>query len=180
MTKHELRKIYRLKRSELSDGLRKELDEILMSQVLETVKGFRSIGLFLPINKFHEINLMPLLRNKNFQWFAPKSNFENGTMNFVQVDADTRIFESQFGIPEPESNEFISPEMLDAIVVPMFVADKNGFRVGYGKGFYDRFLAKCRPDCLRIGLSYFSPIELISDTGEHDEKVDICLTAKVD
>ena len=64
----------------------------------------------------------------------------------------------------------------DLIIVPLLAVDAQGHRVGYGKGFYDRFLSKCRPDCLKVGLNYFEPDERIVDVGEHDIKLDACVT----
>jgi 5-formyltetrahydrofolate cyclo-ligase len=56
--------------------------------------------------------------------------------------------------------------------------DRRGFRVGYGKGFYDKFLSECRADCLKIGLSYFEPIDEISDAQNFDVRLDCCITPK--
>lgn len=66
--------------------------------------------------------------------------------------------------------------MLDAVLVPLIAFDARGFRVGYGKGFYDRFLKTCRADCLKIGLSLFPPVEKIADTADFDVKLDACAT----
>ena len=60
--------------------------------------------------------------------------------------------------------------------MPLLCFDAAGHRVGYGKGFYDKFLSKCRPDCTKIGLSYFPPVEAIAATGGHDIMLDICVT----
>jgi len=47
------------------------------------------------------------------------------------------------------------------VIVPLLICDLNGYRLGYGKGFYDRFLSECRADVLKIGLNYFEPIAQI-------------------
>jgi 5-formyltetrahydrofolate cyclo-ligase len=54
--------------------------------------------------------------------------------------------------------------------------DKKGHRVGYGKGFYDKFLTECKPKIINIGLSFFVPEELISDVLESDVILDYCVT----
>jgi len=62
------------------------------------------------------------------------------------------------------------------VLVPLLSFDKKGFRVGYGKGFYDRFLMQCKSDCIKIGLSYFDPIDVIDDADEFDVPLDFCIT----
>lgn len=175
MTKQELRSIYREKRSHIPENKRRNMDSSIIEQILAKIEGLQHIALFLPIEKFHEIDLRPILVNKSFNWYAPISNFEDRSMKFVQVTEHSKIVTNEFGIPEPKTNSYVAPELLDAIVIPMFVSDLEGYRVGYGKGFYDAFLKICRANCLRIGVSYFPPIEIISDLEKHDEKVHICL-----
>lgn len=58
------------------------------------------------------------------------------------------------------------------VLVPLLCIDREGYRVGYGKGFYDKFLARCRPDCKTVGLNYFPPVERIDDVAEHDIRLD--------
>ena len=62
------------------------------------------------------------------------------------------------------------------VFVPLLAFDKKGHRVGYGKGFYDKFLSECKPDAIKIGLSFFEPEELITDVFESDVKLDYCVT----
>jgi 5-formyltetrahydrofolate cyclo-ligase len=65
---------------------------------------------------------------------------------------------------------------IDVVFVPLLAFDKNGNRVGYGKGFYDNFLAKCREDVIKIGLSFFEPEEIIDDVFKTDIRLDYCVT----
>jgi len=51
--------------------------------------------------------------------------------------------------------------------------------VGYGKGYYDRFLKRCRTDCLKVGLSYFGPVETIPEAHDADIPLDCCITPEV-
>jgi 5-formyltetrahydrofolate cyclo-ligase len=180
MTKEELRVIYKQKRAGIPLEKRKEFDASIVAQILDALKGHKNIGIFLPIAKFNEINLTSLLQDSDYNWFAPKSNFTNRTMSFVQIDQNTHIAESHFGIPEPISEQIIDPQLLNVVIIPMLVSDKKGYRVGYGKGFYDAFLPKCKPDCLRIGVSYFEPIDQISDVEMHDEPIHVSLCPKLD
>jgi len=54
--------------------------------------------------------------------------------------------------------------------------DLKGYRIGYGAGFYDRFLEQCRPGILKVGLSHFPPLDQLIDTNDHDMKLDFCIT----
>ena len=62
------------------------------------------------------------------------------------------------------------------VILPLLAFDQQGYRVGYGKGFYDKFLSGCREDCLKVGFSYFEPIETIDDCNEFDVPLDLCIT----
>jgi 5-formyltetrahydrofolate cyclo-ligase len=86
-----------------------------------------------------------------------------------------QLKQNQWGIDEPEFGEEIYPEEFDLIIVPLLAFDKSGHRVGYGKGYYDRFLSKCRPDAKRIGLSFFKPTDNI-DAEEHDLQLTSVIT----
>ncbi len=65
---------------------------------------------------------------------------------------------------------------IDWVLVPLLAFDRRGHRVGYGKGFYDRFLAGCRSDARKIGLSLFAPVVAIDDIGSQDVALDAVVT----
>jgi len=180
MTKQELRLLYKQKRAAIPSDRKSKMDASIIEQLIAIILDQSNIGIFLPIQKFNEIDLTPLLKFEKCNWYVPKTNFKETSMCFVKIDKNSVIEENEFGIPEPISNDIIDPSVLDVIIVPMLLADKKGYRVGYGKGFYDRFLPLCRPDCLRIGVSYFASIDTISDVQEHDETIQICVNPKLD
>lgn len=180
MTKQELRVLYRKKRAQIPIERRLEMEASILEQVLELIQNRTNIGIFLPIKKFNEIDLTPLLKFSHLNWFVPKASFNERSMYFVQISQNSKIEENEFGIPEPISEDKIDPTGLDAIILPMLIADKNGYRVGYGKGFYDAFLPLCKPECLRIGVCFFSEIDRIIDVEEHDEPIHVCVKPKLD
>jgi 5-formyltetrahydrofolate cyclo-ligase len=82
----------------------------------------------------------------------------------------------EYGLLEPASGDIVDPASIDLVLVPLLILDTQGYRVGFGKGCYDKFLANCRPDCIKIGLSYFDPIEIIDDRDEFDVPLDFGVT----
>jgi 5-formyltetrahydrofolate cyclo-ligase len=97
--------------------------------------------------------------------------------HFLLTD-NTKIKKNEYNIPEPVNGLPVPTEMIDVVFVPLLAYDKLGNRVGYGKGFYDKFLNQCKPDVLKIGLSFFEPEELIEDVFENDVKLDFCVTSE--
>ena len=65
---------------------------------------------------------------------------------------------------------------IDLVLVPLLAFDKNGYRVGYGKGYYDKFLSNCRPDVIKIGLSFFDAVDEIEDIDDYDLPLNFCVT----
>lgn len=136
---------------------------------------------FLPIERFREPNtrlLMDWLRTHHpeVQCVVSKCSPETRAMEHYCDFDEKLLIENKWGIPEPGNGRRILASELDAVLVPLLIFDKTGHRVGYGKGFYDRFLKECRPDCKKIGISYFDPIEVISDVNQTDIPLDLCIT----
>ena len=97
-------------------------------------------------------------------------------MQAVVTDIDTPFTKTALNIFEPDSNDIIIPGEIDLVFVPLLAFDTNGFRVGYGKGFYDRWLAECKSSCIKVGFGYFEPIESIDDRNEFDVPLNFCIT----
>lgn len=178
MLKADARKYYR--------NLRKvfTVEEVQQQStaILEQIKSFdfskdQNFHLFLPIKKNHEINTYPLLdwlNEKGKTIVLPK--VDGKSMINCQVNFPFTTTLNDLQIPEPIVYQEIESEEIDVVFVPLFVADLQGDRVGYGGGYYDRFLANCRKDTKKIGLSYFRPIERIDDIFESDIALDYCIT----
>lgn len=115
-------------------------------------------------------------RNPELKVCYPKSNFETLSMQAVLTDIDTPFTKTELNIFEPAANEILLAQDVDLVFVPLLAFDKKGYRIGYGKGFYDKYLAQCRPDCIKVGFSFFEPIERIDDSNEFDVPLDICIT----
>jgi len=97
--------------------------------------------------------------------------------HFLLTDS-TKFAKNKYGISEPVDGLEVPVAKIDVVFVPLLAFDKLGHRVGYGKGFYDTFLMECRPETLKIGLSFFEAEESIDDVWEGDRKLDYCITPK--
>jgi len=181
MTKAELRKIYITKRNQLSQLAYDDLNQKLLLQFQQLdLSGINCIHLFLPIHKRKEPDTF-LMRNwltahhPQITLVIPKANFADSTIQNFADDADLQLAINAFGIPEPVTGNEVDPLLIDLMLVPLLTFDKRGYRVGYGKGFYDRLMAQCRPDTRFIGLSFFEPVESIDDVDDWDRRIDFCL-----
>jgi 5-formyltetrahydrofolate cyclo-ligase len=105
-----------------------------------------------------------------------KINNHTQQLEAFAVHDDTPFALNSFGVAEPVTDELIDPQEIDMIITPLLVCDESGYRVGYGKGFYDKYLAQCRPDVLKVGLSYFDIIPAIDDVDDFDVSLNICIT----
>ena len=101
---------------------------------------------------------------------------ESGELQNLRFTPKSELIEAGWNIREPASRELVPTDVIDVVLVPLLCFDRRGHRVGYGKGYYDRFLASCRGNCQKIGLSYFPPVDEIEDTTSHDVRLDSCIT----
>lgn len=179
MEKKELRLIYKEKRAWFSKvdiaEFSSEITQLFLSHF--PVKG-KNISLFLTMETQKEIDTSLLLDElkKDNHIVVSKSNFSNNELELYRYEDPQQIAVSSYGIPEPQYGQIIQPEELDIIIIPLLCVDQNGYRVGYGKGFYDRLMKQTRSDCQFIGLSFFDPIEKIQDVNEFDIPLHDCVT----
>lgn len=144
------------------------------------VSAINYLHCFIPIGKFNEVDTRGIFERiwREFpQVNTVVPRVEAGyDMAHLRFTAETELVQNAWEINEPSSGDAVAPELIDIVVIPLLAYDKSGHRAGYGKGFYDRFLAKCRADCLKVGLSYFPPVEKIEDAGAHDILLDAVVT----
>lgn len=180
MNKSELREKYQQLRKQLSPG---ELDRFSEQIVELTLTHFqlseKTISLFLPIERQHEVNtylLWERARNVGATVAIPKSNFETLEMRHYLFEHTDQLEITNHGIPEPKKGKIVAADRFDIVFVPLLAVDKNGQRVGYGKGFYDRFLRKCAPGCQFVGLHYFDLESPIADVLPTDVRLHAVIT----
>ncbi|MFD1769564.1 5-formyltetrahydrofolate cyclo-ligase [Sphingobacterium suaedae] len=182
MTKAELRKHYRAIRSSLTEQETNRFNEQIISHLLAfSWEDVRYVHCFLPIGRHKEPDMWAFMdivqeRFPNLQMVVSRSNVIDFSMVHYLFSRSLILTENEWGIVEPLDGERVVESLLDVVLVPLLVADDRGNRVGYGKGFYDRFLARCRPDCVKIGISFFEPVELITDVDTLDIPLDKLVT----
>lgn len=180
MLKHELRKKYNNLRADISPTRASDLSLVLANSLLQIpIWDFFYYHTFLSIEEKNEVDTLPvvtLLQGKDKNVVVPKVISKNSMQNYLLTDS-TSFKTSAWGVPEPVDGIEISEKKIDVVFVPLLAFDLKGNRVGYGKGFYDTFLNKCRKETVKIGLSFFSAeAELISDVNENDVRLDYCVT----
>lgn len=182
MQKSELRKTYLAKRAALSQNEIDKLSLEVANQCLQLpIWNHSNYHIFLSITEKGEINtdfLLHILQGKDKNIVVPKTNFSQETLSHFLLTDNTVIKPNKWGIPEPEDGIPFPEEKIEVVFVPLLAFDKKGNRVGYGKGFYDRFLSNCRPKTLKIGLSLFEVEEQLIATEITDIPLNFCVTAK--
>ena len=133
--------------------------------------------LFLSNHKLKEVDteyVLTLLQGKDKEVIVPRMEPNFDLSHILLTDA-TPIKPNSYGIPEPTGGIAVSPATIEVVFVPLLAYDINGNRIGYGKGYYDRFLTQCDPKCNFIGLSFFPPEQSIP-AEETDIKLHYCIT----
>lgn len=181
--KSDLRKEYLEKRSALDRETHAELSRKIADRFIRdlSLTLLKSLNCFISIKHHGEVETIPIFGRlwsefPAIETSAPRVNYLTGEIDAVAFNSATGLIENRWQIPEPEGNYEIEPEEIDLVLVPLLCVDERGHRVGYGKGFYDRFLKKCRTDCLKIGLGFFPPIEKIDDANENDVRLNAYVT----
>ena len=135
--------------------------------------------LFLSISEKKEIDTQPILhilQGKDKNVVLSKSDFNTRKLyNYLLTDS-TLIKKNNWNIPEPVDGIEVPASKIEVVFIPLLAFDKLGHRVGYGKGFYDIFLAGCRKNVLKIGLSLFESEEKIPEILMSDIPLDYCVT----
>ncbi|WP_281227507.1 5-formyltetrahydrofolate cyclo-ligase [Flavobacterium aquiphilum] len=181
MLKKALRAKYKALRNELSEIDIEEKSLAIANEILKLPIWDKTyFHVFLPIEEQKEVNtefILHLLSGKDKEIVISKSDFETRKMTHYLLTDNTRIQKNQYNIPEPVEGIEVPDTKIDVVFVPLLAFDKKGNRVGYGKGFYDKFLSQCKPETIKIGLSFFKPEEQISDVLDSDILLDYCVSS---
>ncbi|MCY1659887.1 5-formyltetrahydrofolate cyclo-ligase [Chryseobacterium sp. SL1] len=179
MLKAELRKKYMQKRKALSIDEALLLSEKIFKNFIEYFKPSQNqkIHIFIPIEKFREVNtqiFVSYFLSRKIRVFVPK--IVDTRLISVEIFTDSKFELNNWGISEPVSDEDSGILDFDFVITPLLYCDRQGNRVGYGKGFYDGFFEKVSEETKKIGVNYFNPEENIDDVWENDIPLDYLVT----
>ncbi|MBL0741553.1 5-formyltetrahydrofolate cyclo-ligase [Chryseolinea lacunae] len=183
MTKDALRKLYLQKRQALTEADYAQLNFQLYQNFFFNVdlSFINVLHTFLPLQKNKEPDtwiIVDRIRREfpHVRLVVPRIEASSGTLENIFFEGLHQIEKNKWDIPEPKQGVPAASEKIDMVLVPLLACDERGQRVGYGKGFYDKFLATCRPDCKTVGISFFEPVERIDDVNALDVPLQHCLT----
>lgn len=182
MLKNEIRKKYKELRNSYSqneiDILSNDCFKILLDNSLLKDKN---VGVFLPISNSNEPNTFLLLNQFDLtrsNFYAPISNNESCEMDFFKIESCNNLTKGAYGILEPPITTLIQPSDLDVVLIPLLAFNLQGHRIGYGKGFYDRYFNRTNKEIVKIGISLFDAMEIIEDVNPLDVPMNFCATPR--
>ncbi|MEP3208929.1 MAG: 5-formyltetrahydrofolate cyclo-ligase [Maribacter sp.] len=179
MLKKDLRLHYTALRKEVSTPSLLNSSLSIANRLLSlSIWDFDYYHIFLPITSKNEVDtsfILSILQGKDKHIVLPKIVHGRSLQHILLTD-NTRLKTNSWGVPEPADGIEIPINKIDVVFVPLLAFDKNGNRVGYGKGFYDSFLLECRADIIKVGLSLFAAEDEITDVNEKDISLDFCIT----
>jgi 5-formyltetrahydrofolate cyclo-ligase len=142
-------------------------------------KNLRTIHLFLPIERQREVEIngiIDIIKNsREHKLVVPAVDPLTNELNHYRYDNKTALAKGKFGITEPKNAQQIAISEIDCVFIPLISFDRIGNRIGYGGGYYDKFLARVPKKCLKIGLSLSPPLDLIPYAEAHDVIMDYCI-----
>ncbi len=167
---------------QLTPGEKSRMDDLILIQFQKLNIDIPALIMtYAPLERAGEFNVEPItdycyFKNPAQVLFYPVISEQTGTMSCVVVNDFTQFATNKYGIAEPVDGLDMFADEIDLVLVPLLAFDKRGHRVGYGKGYYDRFLKTCRKDTVKIGFSYFDPVDKITDTDSRDIRLNHCIT----
>ncbi|WP_185882846.1 5-formyltetrahydrofolate cyclo-ligase [Blattabacterium cuenoti] len=151
----------------------------LMTKNIFFIWNYMYYHIFLPMDKYNEVHtffiINFLLKKKKFVT-VPILDFPNHSINNCMFHKKCILKKNKYGILEPIYKIFLPITSIDVIFIPLLIFDMRGYRIGYGKGYYDKFMFLCKKNVLKIGLNFFHPINKIEDIHQNDLLLNIGVT----
>ena len=177
--KQTLRESVLEKRNQLEESSWLDSSKRIVQALMETdlYKKANVIHTYMSMNSRREVStdlLVEEMLTANKRVIVPITDFRTNTLSHTEIKSSSDLQENKWGVREPKDQEEFDISKLDLVIIPMAAADRNGNRLGYGQGFYDRFLSKT--EAQKIGLVFN---EFLFDTipvEEFDKKLDVIIT----
>jgi 5-formyltetrahydrofolate cyclo-ligase len=180
MTKQELRKIYLGKREKMGESEYERFCRMITENLFNhgNLATASTIHTYLAVVEKREPDTWPILdrlkrESPHIRIVVPK--MAGNELEHYYYEGLHQLDQNQYGIFEPTHGTTTDLSRIDVVIVPLLIADKEGHRLGYGRGYYDRFLSQCNPNCKKIGLSLFN-LEDKVPADDWDVKLDLIIT----
>ena len=172
MDKDELRKLMINKRKSIRN--KKDLSQEIVNKVinLDVYKKSRVIALYNSLKD--EVDTSLLIEEALKEKIVLLPRIINNKMIFVKIDSNTKYYKSNIGVIEPEGKAYL--ESIDLIIVPGLSFDRNRNRLGFGMGYYDKYLTN--RNIYKIGICFDEQIVDLVPHEKHDIKMDMIITKK--
>ncbi len=179
-TKTEFRRIFKNRREHFDEAAieiqSKKIGKLAFSYI-EKKFPKSNIHLYLPIKHLREVDtfgLLSKLQKEGYSCFSSITDFNTMNMNTVYLPKGSKFAADEKGIPVPRPLILAKDVKLDLVILPLLAYDRFGTRLGYGFGYYDKFLSKLHPEPFKLGLSFFLPEKKLPSEA-HDIKMNGCV-----
>ncbi|WP_412520845.1 5-formyltetrahydrofolate cyclo-ligase [Staphylococcus simulans] len=178
MKKSELRKQVLQKMKNMNNLNKEKADQWLKEELLNTeaFKNAKTVGLVLSMD--HEVNTFPIIKaiiDQGKLPFVPATDYQTKRMTFQRLDDLTQLSTDEKGIQYVDADTERT-NSLDLLIVPGVVFNNDGYRIGYGGGYFDKFLNRHRTET--ISLVYDVQIDNSFKPEAHDEVVERLIIAQ--
>lgn len=184
LDKKELRKDILKKRDNLEKLIKNNMDNSIQKKLFTSDYYKNAKNIFIYISYGSEIDTKSIINralNEGKKIYVPRTIFKDRVMDAVEIKSLDNLSEDRYGILEPSFEEdAIDPDEIDLIIVPGTGFDKDGGRMGYGAGYYDRYFKKItnKSKVVKLALAYDFQILNHVPMEKHDVSMDVIYTEK--
>ncbi len=171
-----LREHFLTKRLALNNEHHAAAVESMTLQFIEFLQNrdIKTIHRYIPIIQKKEFDTDYLKKQvgqeyPQIKWVVPRCNFRDRSMVHFIENNNIRLESTQYNLTEPTTGDEIAVDEIDIVITPLLCVDQRNYRLGYGAGFYDRFLANL--DAIKVGFSFFPPVDALP-VDRHDIPLD--------
>ncbi|WAM32917.1 5-formyltetrahydrofolate cyclo-ligase [Caldicellulosiruptor morganii] len=181
MQKKKIRKIIGVKRKLVKSKRKLKLDIMVYNKLKNLLSELDFSTVFIYMSLPDEVDtsrIINYLIAKGKRICVPKV-VDREKMIAAEYRKDSKLKRNRFGIVEPEETLEVEPSDIDICIVPLLAFDRSLNRIGFGKGYYDRFLKEVSPSCLKAGIAYYFQRVPKIFAEMHDVELDIIVTDKI-